>query len=156
VLLNAGLGGPAGVIADMVMQTALDVLDSSLVEFQLPPPLPPNPSRYIGNYTAVVENPPYWLDSIYGNISLATDANGHPRMLLQYGAYVLSSATPVSLSLSFIDYQPQVQQFQLTALNASCPGTLGGGNQYVVFSEQASGLSFRIGGLFWGITWYKS
>jgi len=155
-LLNAGLGGPAGLIGDMVMQAALEVLDSSLSEFQPAPPLPPDPSLYIGNYTGVCDNPPFWLDSVSANITLTKDANGHQRLLLTYSAYVLSSPTPSLVTVSYIDYVEEIQQFRLAALNPTCPGTMGGGGQYVVFAGQESSLSFRIGGLFWGFTWFKN
>ena len=41
-------------LEDMVMQIALNVLDSSW-GVQPPPPLSPNPARCVGNYTAVGE-----------------------------------------------------------------------------------------------------
>jgi len=155
VLLNAGIEGPAELVADMVMQAALDVLDSSLGEYQPPPPLPPNPARYVGNYTAVIVSPPDWLDSVTANITMVTDVNGHPRILLQYGAYMLSSAAVTPIGINYLNYDAQLQQFQLVQISNSCSNSMTGGNQYVVFAEQASPLSFRIAGLFWGVTWYK-
>lgn len=152
VLLNGGLNGPAADFAVTIVDELVPVLDGIFKQYQPSPPLPPNPKIYIGNFT-VTRTPdfPSWLLGVTANITLVEDSNGHTRLHLRYTADV-AGLTTLQYTL-YMNWIPQANGFQLQDLDPSCPGTLGGGNQYVFFLNGPN--TFILPGLWYGFVWHR-
>jgi len=152
VIVQVNTMGPASAIVEALHKTLIPAFESVLSTLQVPPPLPDNYQDYFGFYqvpSSITNNfpPPFTGLQITAVVNTTSDWNGTPRMSL-----FISS--PLTTDYAFIDWQEDLGVFQRSFMQQkpSCPGLLGGENQYVVFNGTKS---FTVPGLYYGFIWEK-
>ena len=127
----------------------LPAFEKIFKEFREPPPLPPRPELYVGNYTATLEVNPFFISNVTGNLSLITDEDGFQRLHLLISESYLG--TPKLIGSYDLRWIPALQTFQIIV--PACPTSLAGGNQLIFFNSDHT--SFTIPGLLYGYVWAK-